>query len=67
MNNTDNKEVIYRFKKDHPDYYENRKKRLIDITKERYKNDEEFRNKMKETSNEFYRRLRELAGVKKKI
>ena len=51
----------YKYKKDHPDYKINRSKHLIQLTKERYKNDEDFRNKVKERSNNFYHNLKQLA------
>lgn len=50
-NNSEIKKVL---KKDDPEYPEKRKKHLIDITKNRYKTDENFRNKMRETSKKYY-------------
>ena len=51
------------FKKDNPDYKVNRHKHLIELTKERYKNDETFREQMKSRSKEYYRSLKEKAGL----
>jgi len=50
---------IYRFKKDAPDYQEKRHKHLIELTKNRYKNDEIYRNKIKENAKKKYERLKE--------
>jgi hypothetical protein len=52
-------EVVYRFKKDNPSYYEERKARLIEITKQRYRDDPEFKEKMKQTSKNYYNNLKE--------
>ena len=58
MESQEEQKPIYRFKKDEPNYYENRKNHLIQITKDRYKNDLEFRNKMKLNSKKQYERLK---------
>lgn len=47
-----------KFKKDQPDYYENRKKHLIQLTKDRYKTDEEFRKKAIKRSYDYYHKLK---------
>ena len=49
----------YRYKKDNPDYAKNRHQRLINLTKERYKNNQEFREKMKLTSKLYYQKIKE--------
>ena len=49
----------YRYKKDDPEYVKNRKQHLINLTKEKYKNNEEFREKMKLTSKLYYQKLKE--------
>ena len=49
----------YRYKKDDPDYARNRHLHLINLTKERYKNNEEFREKMKLNSKLYYQKLKE--------
>ena len=49
----------YKYKKDDPNYYENRKQHLIEITKNRYKNDPEFKEKMKQTSRNYYNNLKQ--------
>ena len=49
----------YRYKKDDPDYAKNRHQHLINLTKERYKNNEEFREKMKLNSKLYYQKLKE--------
>ena len=49
----------YRYKKDSPDYAKNRHQHLINLTKERYKNNEEFREKMKLTSKLYYQKIKE--------
>ena len=49
----------YRYKKDDPEYIKNRKQHLINLTKEKYKNNEEFREKMKLTSKLYYQKLKE--------
>jgi hypothetical protein len=51
------------FKKDNPDYKVNRHKHLIQITKERYKNDDEFREQCKARSKLYYKNLKEKAGL----
>ena len=48
----------YRYKKDDPDYAKNRHQHLINLTKERYKNNEEFREKMKLNSKLYYQKLK---------
>ena len=48
----------YRYKKDSPDYAKNRHQRLINLTKERYKNNQEFREKMKLTSKLYYQKIK---------
>lgn len=53
--------IIYKYKKDNPDYKINRSKRLIELTKNRYQNDIEFREKVKQRSNDYYHNLKELA------
>ena len=53
--------VVYRFKKDDPQYNENRRNHLVEITKARYENDETFRNKCKERSRLYYQRLEQAA------
>jgi hypothetical protein len=58
---------IYRYKKDAPDYKENRHKYLIQRTKDRYKNDEDFRTKMKETSKKHYDKLKEASKILEEI
>ena len=58
MESQEEQKPIYRFKKDEPNYYENRKKHLIQLTKDRYKNDLEFKNKMKLNSEKQYERLK---------
>ena len=52
---------VYKFKKDDPNYKTNRHKHLIALTKQKYKTDEDFRNKMKNTSRDYYYKLKELA------
>jgi hypothetical protein len=47
-------------KKDDPNYQQNRHQRLIQITKDRYKNDQIFQNKMKETSKNYYHNLKKI-------
>ena len=49
----------YRYKKDSPDYAKNRHQHLINLTKERYKNNGEFRGKMKLNSKFYYQTLKE--------
>ena len=49
----------YRYKKDNPDYAKNRHQHHINLTKERYKNNEEFREKMKLNSKLYYQKLKE--------
>lgn len=49
----------YRYKKDDPDYAKNRHQHLINLTKERYKNNGEFREKMKLNSKLYYQKLKE--------
>lgn len=56
---------VYRFKKDDPEYETKRRKHLIELTKSRYKNDEDFRNKCKARSNAYYHKLKALAGIEK--
>lgn len=59
-------EQVYRFKKDDPNYYENRKKHLINLTKERYKNDAEFREKARVRSKMYYDKLKAALQEKEK-
>ena len=47
----------YRYKKDSP--AKNRHQHLINLTKERYKNNGEFREKMKLNSKLYYQKLKE--------
>ena len=58
-------EIVYKFKKDDPEYETRRRKHLIELTKDRYKNDEDFRNKCKVRSNAYYHKLKALAKVEK--
>lgn len=53
---------IYKFKKDDPNYKINRHKHLIELTKNRYNTDPEFKKKMLETSRNYYKKLKELAN-----
>ena len=52
-----------KYKKDDPNYYENRKKHLIQLTKDRYRTDEEFREKAIKRSNEFYHKLKKQSNA----
>ena len=54
----------YRFKKDDPEYETNRRKHLIALTKDRYKNDNEFWERCKERSQAYYYKLKALALAK---
>jgi hypothetical protein len=60
MDNTN--KTIYKFKKDDPEYKINRHKHLIELTKQRYQTDPDFKNKMLETSRNYYKNLKELAN-----
>ena len=59
-------EPVYRYKKDHPDYYKNRHLHLIELTKNRYKNDPEFKAKMLERSKLYYEKMRKALQEKEK-
>ena len=50
----------YRFKKDDPEYQIKRSKHLIELTKARYKNDDQFREKCKQRSQAYYYKLKSL-------
>ena len=52
-----------KYKKDDPNYHENRKKHLIQLTKDRYRTDEEFRQKAIKRSNEFYHKLKKQSNA----
>ena len=52
---------VYRFKKDDPEYEPKRRLHLIELTKNRYKNDEMFREKCKQRSQSYYYKLKSLA------
>ncbi len=54
-------DTIHRFKKDDPEYKQKRHKHLIELTKQRYRDDEAFRNKCRETSRAYYQKLKSLA------
>ncbi len=56
-----------KYKKDQPNYHENRKQHLIKLTKDRYKNDPEFREKMKSNSKKYYEKLKNLIEENKKM
>jgi len=58
---------IYKYKKDAPDYQEKRKNHLIQLTKDRYKNDLEFRNKVKENAKKHYDRLKTALTILEEI
>lgn len=66
-----NQKIKKKFKKDDPNYQNDRKAYLIQHTKNRYKNDEEFRKKMKENSKNYYQKLKDarknLDEIKKMI
>ena len=49
----------YKYKKDDPDYARTRHQYLINLTKEKYKNNEEFRERMKLNSKIYYQKLKE--------
>ena len=51
----------YRFKKDDPQYETNRRKHLIQLTKDRYKNDDLFREVCKARSQAYYYKLKAMA------
>jgi hypothetical protein len=57
----------YKYKKDYEDYNDNRKQRLIDITKTRYKDDEDFKIKVKERSRLYYDNLKKIKNEYEKI
>lgn len=50
---------IYDFKKGDDDYDEKRKQYLINLTKYKYLNNEEFKTKMKNSSKNRYEKLKE--------
>jgi hypothetical protein len=52
----------YRFKKDDPEYQQKRHKHLVELTKNRYKNDEVFRDKCKERARAHYQKLKTMAN-----
>lgn len=51
-------DTAYRFKKDHPNYIEERRKHLIQLTKDRYKTDPDFREACKARSKAYYEALK---------
>ena len=55
-------DTVYKFKKDDPEYENRRRQHLIQLTKDRYKNDEAFRNKCKERARAYYQRLKSFAS-----
>jgi hypothetical protein len=59
-------EPVYKYKKDNPDYHKNRHLHLIELTKQRYKNDPEFKAKMLERSKLYYQKLRDALQEKEK-
>lgn len=59
-------EPVYKFKKDHPDYYMNRHLHLIELTKQRYKNNPEFKAKSLQRSKLYYEKLRNALQAKEK-
>lgn len=58
MNSQEPEKIIYRFKKDDPEYKLRRKLRCIELTKEKYKNDIDFKEKAKTRSFEYYHKLK---------
>jgi hypothetical protein len=52
---------LYKFKKDDPEYQQKRHKHLVELTKDRYKNDEVFREKCKELARTHYQKLKTMA------
>ena len=54
-----NHQEQYKYKKDDPNYSLNRHQYLINLTKEKYRNNVEFREKMKMTSKLYYQKLKE--------
>ena len=52
---------LYKFKKDDPGYQQKRHKHLVELTKDRYKNDEAFRDKCKERARAHYQKLKTMA------
>lgn len=51
-------DTLYRFKKDSPSYLEDRHKHLVQLTKDRYKNDPDFREACKARSQAYYKNLK---------
>jgi hypothetical protein len=57
----------YRFKKDDPLYEEKRRKHLVELTKNRYKNDETFREACKTRARVYYQKLKSQAMTKETV
>jgi hypothetical protein len=56
-------DTVYRYKKDDPEYKEKRTKHLVQLTKDRYKNDDAFRDKCKERARAYYHKLKAMANA----
>lgn len=55
-------DTLYRFKKDDPEYQQKRHQYLVELTKNRYKNDEVFRDTCKQRSKAYYLKLKTMAN-----
>ena len=56
-------ETVYKFKKDDPEYENKRRQHLVQLTKDRYKNDEAFRERCKQRARDYYKKLKSYVQV----